>query len=67
MVEEIMEQYDKLNDKGQALAREAIKSILSNKNNIRKCETPKQRFERETNEVLRMVARGNQYAITEGR
>lgn len=58
MVEEIMEQYDKLNDKGQALAREAIKGIASNKKNVRKNETAQERFDRETDEVLKMVARG---------
>lgn len=52
-----LDDYNKLNEKGRALAREAIKDISSNKNNVRKFETPEERFDRENAEVLKMVSR----------
>lgn len=58
MVDEIRRHYSRLNKKGRRLALAAIKAISCNKGNVRESETTEERFERETDIVLNMVASG---------
>ena len=59
MYDKYIEKIDRLNEQGRWLALQMLDDLLSNKKNRKDYESPRQKFLRETDEVLALVNREN--------
>lgn len=57
MYDKYIEKIDRLNEQGKRLALQMLDDLLSNKKNRKDYESPRQRFIRETDEILAVVNR----------
>lgn len=57
MYDKYIEKIDRLNEQGRRLALQMLDDLLSNKKNRKDYESPRQKFLRETDEVLALVNR----------
>lgn len=57
MYDKYIEKIDRLNEQGQRLALQMLDDLLSNKKNRKDYESPRQKFLRETDEILAVVNR----------
>ena len=57
MYDKYIERIDQLNEQGRCLALQMLDDLLSNKKNRKDYESPRQKFLRETDEVLALVNR----------
>lgn len=57
MYDKYIEKIDRLNEQGRRLALQMLDDLLSNKKNRKDYESPRQRFIRETDEILAVVNR----------
>ena len=57
MYDKYIEKIDRLNELGRCLALQMLDDLLSNKKNRKDYESPRQKFLRETDEVLALVNR----------
>lgn len=57
MYDKYIEKIDRLNEQGRRLALQMLDSKSSNKKNRKDYESPRQKFLRETDEVLALVNR----------
>lgn len=57
MYDKYIQRIDQLNEQGRRLALQMLDDLLSNKKNRKDYESPRQKFLRETDEVLALVNR----------
>lgn len=57
MYDKYIHRIDQLNEQGRRLALQMLDDLLSNKKNRKDYESPRQKFLRETDEVLALVNR----------
>lgn len=57
MYDKYIQRIDQLNEQGRYLALQMLDDLLSNKKNRKDYESPRQKFLRETDEVLALVNR----------
>ena len=57
MYDKYIQRIDQLNEQGRCLALQMLDDLLSNKKNRKDYESPRQKFLRETDEVLALVNR----------
>lgn len=57
MYDKYIQRIDQLNEQGRRLALQMLDDLLSNKKNRKDYESPRQRFIRETDEILAVVNR----------
>lgn len=57
MYDKYIQRIDQLNEQGRCLALQMLDDLLSNKKNRKDNESPRQRFIRETDEILTLVNR----------
>ena len=57
MYDKYIEKIDRLNEQGRRLALQMLDDLLSNKKNRKDYESPRQKFLRDTDEVLALVNR----------
>jgi hypothetical protein len=65
MYDKYIEKIDRLNEQGKRLALQMLDDLLSNKKNRKDYESPRQRFIRETDEILAVVNRESGAMATE--
>ena len=55
MYDKYIERIEQLNEQGQHMALQMLDDLLSNKKNRKDIESPRQRFIRETDQVLALI------------
>ena len=59
MYDKYIERIEQLNEQGQHMALQMLDDLLSNKKNRKDIESPRQRFIRETDQVLALINQPN--------